>query len=265
MGYGLNNDNDSVCVITSAKDQDIQTNILHRKLLISNFLSFGDLMPMYQQLLQDSSTLFLKEDITWAGSTAPNTELPATIQFAPAEAAASMVEGPKPPSTCMLKKFQGSLFINSELLTKGQTWLQCLSKGLNKLTSQINELYIKKGVPGFGCSLLVSWVEHINPTKDWWDKAKMRIKIEKGVFNVIPKGFIILEKHMVFPDPFSYLVHNPGKTYGFLWSILLPCCTRWKISFSLLFLLKKEPPNMCIISALSQHIGKDNHPLSQNI
>lgn len=39
--------------------------------------------------------------MTWAGSAAPNTELPATIQFAPAEAAISMVEGPKPPSTYM--------------------------------------------------------------------------------------------------------------------------------------------------------------------
>lgn len=37
--------------------------------------------------------------MTFAGSLAPNTELPATIQFAPAEAAKSMVEGPKPPST----------------------------------------------------------------------------------------------------------------------------------------------------------------------
>jgi hypothetical protein len=51
-----------------------------------------------------SSTLFLKRDITWAGSEAPNTELPATIQFAPAEAATSMVEGPKPPSTCKIKQ-----------------------------------------------------------------------------------------------------------------------------------------------------------------
>ena len=39
--------------------------------------------------------------MTCAGSAAPNTELPATIQFAPAEAAISMVEGPKPPSTYM--------------------------------------------------------------------------------------------------------------------------------------------------------------------
>lgn len=38
-------------------------------------------------------------DITWAGSGAPNTELPATMQLAPATAAAEMVEGPKPPST----------------------------------------------------------------------------------------------------------------------------------------------------------------------
>lgn len=46
-----------------------------------------------------SSILFLISDITWAGSGAPNTELPATMQFAPAEAAMSIVEGPKPPST----------------------------------------------------------------------------------------------------------------------------------------------------------------------
>lgn len=50
-----------------------------------------------------SSTLFLIRDITWAGSAAPNTELPATIQFAPAEAAIPMVEGPNPPSTCKIK------------------------------------------------------------------------------------------------------------------------------------------------------------------
>lgn len=37
--------------------------------------------------------------MTWAGSGAPKTELPATMQFAPAAAAISMVEGPKPPST----------------------------------------------------------------------------------------------------------------------------------------------------------------------
>lgn len=44
----------------------------------------------------------------------------------------------------------------------------------------------------------------------------MMIKIKKGVFNAFPKGFIILEKCMVFPDTFSHLVHNPGKAYGFL-------------------------------------------------
>ena len=48
-------------------------------------------------------TLFLRRDITWPGSEAPNTELPATMQFAPAEAATSTVEGPKPPSTCEIK------------------------------------------------------------------------------------------------------------------------------------------------------------------
>lgn len=37
--------------------------------------------------------------MTWAGSAAPNTELPATMQFAPADAATSMVAGPSPPST----------------------------------------------------------------------------------------------------------------------------------------------------------------------
>lgn len=46
------------------------------------------------------STEFLNKEITWAGSGAPNTELPATMQFAPADAAMSIVEGPKPPSTC---------------------------------------------------------------------------------------------------------------------------------------------------------------------
>ncbi|GJZ79362.1 hypothetical protein Tco_0644199 [Tanacetum coccineum] len=40
------------------------------------------------------------KDITCAGSGAPNTELPATMQFAPAAAAVSIVDGPKPPSTC---------------------------------------------------------------------------------------------------------------------------------------------------------------------
>jgi hypothetical protein len=48
----------------------------------------------------DFSTECLSNDITWSGSGAPNTELPATMQFAPADAASSMVEGPKPPSTC---------------------------------------------------------------------------------------------------------------------------------------------------------------------
>lgn len=42
-------------------------------------------------------------DITWAGSGAPKTELPATMQLAPAEAAMPIVEGPKPPSTCNTK------------------------------------------------------------------------------------------------------------------------------------------------------------------
>lgn len=41
--------------------------------------------------------------MTCAGSGAPNTELPATMQFAPADVAASMVEGPRPPSTCITK------------------------------------------------------------------------------------------------------------------------------------------------------------------
>lgn len=54
----------------------------------------------YQLFLWAFSTLFRRRHITWAGSAAPNTELPATMQFAPAEAAISMVEGPKPPSTC---------------------------------------------------------------------------------------------------------------------------------------------------------------------
>lgn len=52
-----------------------------------------------QQLFWLALTLFLIRDITLAGSAAPNTELPATMQFAPADAATSMVEGPKPPST----------------------------------------------------------------------------------------------------------------------------------------------------------------------
>lgn len=45
-------------------------------------------------------TLVLSRDITRAGSGSPKTELPATMQFAPAAAASSIVEGPKPPSTC---------------------------------------------------------------------------------------------------------------------------------------------------------------------
>jgi hypothetical protein len=53
--------------------------------------------------------------ITWAGSEAPNTELPTTIQFA-LEAATSMVEGPKPPSTCKIKHaFQLVVNSNSSL------------------------------------------------------------------------------------------------------------------------------------------------------
>jgi hypothetical protein len=45
------------------------------------------------------STLVLRREMTSPGSGAPNTELPATIQLAPAAAAVSIVEGPKPPST----------------------------------------------------------------------------------------------------------------------------------------------------------------------
>jgi hypothetical protein len=44
-------------------------------------------------------TLFFSADMTSPGSAAPNMELPATMQLAPAEAAASIVEGPRPPST----------------------------------------------------------------------------------------------------------------------------------------------------------------------
>lgn len=51
-------------------------------------------------------THFLRTLITSAGSGAPNMELPATMQLAPAEAAISMVEGPKPPSTCLVKGVQ---------------------------------------------------------------------------------------------------------------------------------------------------------------
>lgn len=47
------------------------------------------------------STLPRIKVMTCAGSGAPNTELPATMQFAPADEAASIVEGPKPPSTCI--------------------------------------------------------------------------------------------------------------------------------------------------------------------
>lgn len=54
----------------------------------------------YQLLIWASSTLLRRSEITWAGSGAPKTELPATMQLAPAEAAWSIVEGPKPPSTC---------------------------------------------------------------------------------------------------------------------------------------------------------------------
>jgi hypothetical protein len=54
--------------------------------------------------------------ITWAGSEAPNAGLPTTIQFAPAEAATFMVEGPKPPSTCKIKHaFQLVVTSNSSL------------------------------------------------------------------------------------------------------------------------------------------------------
>lgn len=45
------------------------------------------------------STLVRKREMTFPGSGAPNTELPATIQLAPASAAASIVDGPNPPST----------------------------------------------------------------------------------------------------------------------------------------------------------------------
>jgi hypothetical protein len=52
-----------------------------------------------QFLLWDSTTLFFSTDMTSPGSAAPNMELPATMQLAPAEAATSIVEGPRPPST----------------------------------------------------------------------------------------------------------------------------------------------------------------------
>jgi hypothetical protein len=42
--------------------------------------------------------------MTSPGSAAPNTELPATMQLAPADAATSMVEGPSPPSTYSISK-----------------------------------------------------------------------------------------------------------------------------------------------------------------
>lgn len=45
------------------------------------------------------STLVRKREMTSPGFGAPNTELPATIQLAPAAAAASIVDGPNPPST----------------------------------------------------------------------------------------------------------------------------------------------------------------------
>jgi hypothetical protein len=50
-------------------------------------------------LWEPSSTLFLSTDMTAPGSAAPNIELPATMQLAPADAATSTVEGPRPPST----------------------------------------------------------------------------------------------------------------------------------------------------------------------
>lgn len=47
------------------------------------------------------STLVRISAITSVGSSCLNTELPATIQFAPADAALSIVPGPRPPSTCV--------------------------------------------------------------------------------------------------------------------------------------------------------------------
>ena len=47
--------------------------------------------------------------MTWAGSEAPNIELLATVQFAPAEAAALIVDGLNPPSTFVT---ESNLFFN---------------------------------------------------------------------------------------------------------------------------------------------------------
>lgn len=109
MRGGCNGHDDYVSVTAIPKAGTYKINILHNlffewNLLLANTYHSRDLLPVYGPFLLASSTLFLKVDITWAGSAAPNTELPATIQFAPAEAAASMVEGPKPPSTCINKE-----------------------------------------------------------------------------------------------------------------------------------------------------------------
>lgn len=79
--------------LTSDEVHELQTYIERS---IAMVLSYPQ---KHQLFFWASSTLFLMSDITWAGSGAPNTELPATMQFAPAEAASAMVEGPKPPST----------------------------------------------------------------------------------------------------------------------------------------------------------------------
>lgn len=80
-------------ILTSDEVHELQTYIERS---IAMVLSYPQ---KHQLFFWASSTLFLMSDITWAGSGAPNTELPATMQFAPAEAASAMVEGPKPPST----------------------------------------------------------------------------------------------------------------------------------------------------------------------
>lgn len=55
-----------------------------------------------------SSTPFRRVVITSAGSLAPNTALPATIQLAPASAACLMVAGDKPPSTWKIPVYRPS-------------------------------------------------------------------------------------------------------------------------------------------------------------
>ena len=60
---------------------------------------WGVLMDQSKPLLKASSTEVRSIRITASGSCAPKTELPATMQLAPALAAASIVEGPSPPST----------------------------------------------------------------------------------------------------------------------------------------------------------------------